>query len=66
MARSPALLEDVETVETVEVRSRVVVEERQTSCSWGDEGRLVPERLRGELVWDRESHWEIRERGDDP
>lgn len=71
VASSTALLEDIETVETVEVRSRVVLEERWTSCSWGDEGRLVPgrllpERLRGELVWDRESHWEMRERVEDP
>lgn len=65
MASSAALLEVVETVETVEVRSRVVVEEWRTSCSWGDEGRLVPERLRGELVWDRESHWDMRERVED-
>lgn len=50
VASSPALLEIVERVDTVEVRSRVVVEERQTSCSWGDEGRLVPERFRGELL----------------
>lgn len=65
MASSTALLEDVEMVETVEVRSRVLVEERLMSCSCGDEGRLVPERLRGELVWDRDSHWDMRERAED-
>ena len=65
MASSATLLEDVEMVETVEVRSRVVVEERRISCSWGDEGGLVPERLRGELVWDRDSQWEMRERAED-